>query len=451
MRTNLGWAVMALVVVINAHHTFGQTNTNATAVTATSTNATVSTTSANGFQEFWTQDKILGDWFGARTNLADRGITTDLRLSQYWQGVVSGGVQQRGDYGGTMDYIVNVDGGKLVGLKGFSMNMHARTRFGTDINSSAGDFVLPNTGMLMPLPGDYNGTDITGITVAQMFTLFKRPTVVSFGKLDIVDTLSGLFPWIDKGQEGFMNVNGMFPVLPLFGPIQGLSLFGGMGVSINPKYGMAQTGFLVTGTENVTTTWDFGGSFDQGVFLVGFHNFFWGNPKEKIGYVTILGYGSTKEQASNDPHDFIPIPGQGIVSTASKKPWGVLGTVNQEFWHAAGNPNRKANFVIGGSGGSDNPQFAQWSAFGNVEARGLIESRPADRLGVAGWYSGLSGNFTDLVSPVTDLRNTWGAELYYNIAINKWFHVTPDIQLVQNERAGDDLAVIVGLRTVLDF
>jgi porin len=443
----IGPGVLCLALLVsgaNAAESPAAASTNSTAASLSATNAT-------GFEKFWAQDKILGDWFGARTNLANRGITADLRLSQYWQGVASGGVQQRGEYGGTMDYIVNVDGDKLAGLKGFSMNMHARTRFGSDINSSAGSFVLPNAGMMMPLPGDYNGTDITGLTASQMFPLFDRPAVVSFGKLDLIDTLTELFPWIGYGQDGLWNVNGVFPVLPMLGPVQGLSLFGGMAVSINPEYGKPQTGFMITGTENVSTTWDFGGSFDEGVFMAGFYNFFWGNPKEKIGYITILGYGSTKDQASNDPHDFVPIPGQGITSTQSMKPWGVLGTVYQEFWHAADNPNRKANFVIGGSGGSDNPQFAQWSAFGNVEAHGLLAGRPADRLGVAGWYSGLSGNFTDLVSPVTDLRDTWGAELYYNIAINKWFHLTPDIQFVQNERAGDDLAVIIGLRTVLDF
>ena len=38
---------------------------------------------------------------------------------------------QNGEYGGTMDYRVNVDLKKLFGLwDGLSVNMHARTRFG---------------------------------------------------------------------------------------------------------------------------------------------------------------------------------------------------------------------------------------------------------------------------------------------------------------------------------
>jgi len=403
-------------------------------------------------KDVWTRDKLTGDWWGGRTWLSKHGIDIDLRLSQYWQRVATGGVDLNSEYGGTMDYRVNADLKKLLGSwDGLSVNMHARTRFGQDINADAGPFVLPNAGMLMPLPGDYHGTDITGLTASQMFTLFNRPADVTLGKLDIVDTLTGLFPWLSYGQDGFWNLNGIFPVLPWLGPIQGLSLFGGVAMSIHPEYGMPQTGFLAAGTKNVTTTWDVSGSFDQGVFMLGFHRFFWGDPHDKIGHFTITGYGSTKDQASNDPIDFIDIPGQGIVSTERKKPWGVSAFVYQEFWHAEGNPNRKANFVIAGSAGPDNPQFAHWSVFANVEAFGPMASRPHDRMGVSGWYSGLSNNFIDLVSPEVDLRDTWGFELYYNIAINKWLHLTPDIQFVQNEREADDFAIIPGVRLVMDF
>jgi carbohydrate-selective porin OprB len=52
---------------------------------------------------------------------------------------------------------------------------------------------------------------------------------------------------------------------------------------------------------------------------------------------------------------------------------------------------------------------------------------------------------------VVDLRDTYGFELYYNFAINKWLHLTPDLQIVQNERERDDIAIIPGVRLVIDF
>jgi hypothetical protein len=72
-------------------------------------------------------------------------------------------------------------------------------------------------------------------------------------------------------------------------------------------------------------------------------------------------------------------------------------------------------------------------------------------MGVSGWYNGLSNNFTDLVSPVADLRNLYGFEAYYNFAVTKWAHLSADLQLVKNEWEGDDLAVIPGARLVIDF
>jgi porin len=80
-----------------------------------------------------------------------------------------------------------------------------------------------------------------------------------------------------------------------------------------------------------------------------------------------------------------------------------------------------------------------------------MASRPHDQMGVAFWYSWLSDNFKDLVSPVIGVRDTWGFEFYYNIEINPWLHVTADLQLIENENKGDDLAVIPGVRAVIDF
>ncbi len=135
-----------------------------------------------------------------------------------------------------------------------------------------------------------------------------------------------------------------------------------------------------------------------------------------------------------------------------KNPWDIAAYFYQEFWQAQNDPNRNAAFFIGGTGGPDNPQFAQWNIFASIEAFGPMASRVHDRMGVAGWYNALSDNFTDLAADVgTSLRDLWGVELYYNFAINKWLHLTPDLQFAGNEFKGDDVAVIPGIRLVMDF
>jgi hypothetical protein len=426
------------------------------------------TTPANAEEEgLWTREKLTGDWGGGRTYLSDHGLDFGLRLSQYWQEVSTGGRDTNNEWGGTMDYRLTVDTNKLLGTwKGFSIDMHARTRWGQDVLADAGGFALPNTGLLMPAPGDYHDTDITGLTINQYFPVGEKHLgLATLGLLDIPDALTLFWPSVGYGQEGFMNTNALVSALPWFGAVQGLSLYGGWLATINKEYKIGQSAILVTGTQNASTemsTDSFSDSFEDGVWIAAFHRFLY-KIDDKPGYFMVFGGYSTKDQASNDPHDFVIKPGviasnktteiigPTIEDTDEKKPWDIALYLSQVFWQAEQDPTRKATILIGGTAGPDDPQFAQYNFFTAVEGHGLMASRPHDRMGVADWYNWLSDNYIDLVSPVADIQDTWGFELYYSLAINQWAHLTPDLQLIENEWKDDDLAVVSGVRLVIDF
>lgn len=210
--------------------------------------------STQSSDSLWTRDKLLGDAGGVRSTLAKHGIDIDLRLSQYYQGVASGGKDENSEYGGTMDYRANIDLNKLIGTwEGFSVSVHARTRFGEDVSGDAGAFVLENTGMLMPAPDNYHNTDVTGLLVNQYLPLGENHLgLLSLGKIDVIDAVSLFFPSVSYGQEGFWNVNSMVSALPWFGAVEGLSLYGGWAATINKEYQIGQSAILVTGTENVS-------------------------------------------------------------------------------------------------------------------------------------------------------------------------------------------------------
>jgi porin len=44
-----------------------------------------------------------------------------------------------------------------------------------------------------------------------------------------------------------------------------------------------------------------------------------------------------------------------------------------------------------------------------------------------------------------------GVELYYNAAITPWFHLTTDLQIVDNENVADDTAIVFGFRGRMDL
>ena len=91
--------------------------------------------------------KLTGDWFGVRDKLDGSGITLDVNLTQFFQGVASGGNDRAFKYGGKIDYFLNIDGKKAGLWKGFFVTMHAETRYGEDVNGIDGMFSFGNFNM----------------------------------------------------------------------------------------------------------------------------------------------------------------------------------------------------------------------------------------------------------------------------------------------------------------
>lgn len=104
--------------------------------------------------------------------------------------------------------------------------------------------------------------------------------------------------------------------------------------------------------------------------------------------------------------------------------------------------------------GDDNPSFADWVAFVAFQAFGPFDARPYDRMGIAYHHYYLADDFVALASalPSKHLRdNSWSSEVFYNVQITPWLHLTPNFQYAQDENKSDDPAVIAGARLVIDL
>jgi porin len=44
-----------------------------------------------------------------------------------------------------------------------------------------------------------------------------------------------------------------------------------------------------------------------------------------------------------------------------------------------------------------------------------------------------------------------GVELFYNIEVTPWYHITPDLQIIDPARETVDTAWVVGVRAKVDF
>lgn len=130
-----------------------------------------------------TRYRLSGDWWGARSGLADRGLTFDFFATQFYQGIASGGREQAFRYGGKLDFLFNLDAGKLDLLQGFFLNLHAETRFGEDVNNIDGLIAPSNLPMNFP-EADRNVTSITGLKFTQALS---EDFAVYLGKINTLD------------------------------------------------------------------------------------------------------------------------------------------------------------------------------------------------------------------------------------------------------------------------
>ena len=396
-------------------------------------------------KDIWSRDKLSGDWFGLRSDLAAHGLEFDIRLSQFYQGLTSGGVNTNDAYGGKFDYFLNVDGSKLGLWEGFTMSMHAESQFGNSITDDAGAFVFPNTAMLYPLP-DYRGTAITGLLFEQQV---NKNLVLAAGKINVVDLWNMIYPHTGAGVDGYMNTNMIASALPWLRWVN-LSVMGAGGMTLTDD-GQIQGGVFVFDTQNSTTTSGFNDMFGEGTALLGLWRFFF-DLDDKPGSLLFAGGTSSRDYTSLDKSDWTIIPGEGLVAEKKDNTWSAAVYYDQVFWQAPDNHNKNLRLYTGWSISDGNPSFGKWGGFASVEGWGLIPNRQKDRMGAGAFYNQLSSEFKDLTSTVgIDLENLWGVELYYNAEITPSMHVTGDIQFVNNQNQNDNTAVILGLRAVMEF
>ncbi len=85
---------------------------------------------------------------------------------------------------------------------------------------------------------------------------------------------------------------------------------------------------------------------------------------------------------------------------------------------------------FGASDGNPNPVHFFYSL--GVGGKGVIPGRELDQLGIGAYYMDVSNpKFTGPFVTRTFLRDEYGFEAYYNIAIMPWMQLTPDIQVIR--------------------
>ena len=88
-----------------------------------------------------------------------------------------------------------------------------------------------------------------------------------------------------------------------------------------------------------------------------------------------------------------------------------------------------------------------WSLSGGIGGKGIIPGRDNDTFGVGYYYISISSE----LPAIFNLDDEQGFELFYNVEVTPWFHVTPGLQVIDPGPKSSDTAVVLALRTVMTF
>src|SRR6476619_2275542 len=70
--------------------------------------------------DFWHRETMTGDWGGTRSRWKEKGIDLEFKLTNFYQGIASGGTNDNSEYTGKFETTWKFDLGKVAGWKYWS-------------------------------------------------------------------------------------------------------------------------------------------------------------------------------------------------------------------------------------------------------------------------------------------------------------------------------------------
>ncbi len=384
---------------------------------------------------------LTGDWGGARTELAEQGITFDLSLTQILQGNAHGGKDTNSAfrYSGSTDYILTFDTARLGLWPAGSLKIHGETQFGQSINSKVGSLMSANADALFPVPDDTGITTLTEVVYTQFFS---EHFGIQLGKIDFRSGDTNVFANSETTQ--FMNLAFLAnPCILNFAPYSALTAT----VIFRPTDWLT-TVVNVIDTNGSPTETGFNTAFHspQGTTIINEWDFTikpFGLPgHQRFGWV----WTSKDQQLFNQNARIPPLAilqrqlgGNEMRSDNYCVYWNF-----DQYVHVEEEDPTQGVGVFGRFGWAPEEVNAINTFYSiGVGGKGIVPKRDNDTFGIGYYYMNLSDDLPSFLG----MNSEQGVEVYYNIEITPWMHITPDLQVIINPGGGDnDVAVVYGMR-----
>ncbi len=397
--------------------------------------------------DLWERPALTGDWGGRRSQLAQEGISFELDLEQTIQGNAHGGKDTNNAfrYSGSWDLRLKFDTGRMGLWPGGLLEVHGESFFGQSINDKSGG--TPNDDALYPVPGDRD------VMLSQVtFTQFLSDSFgVFLGKLDMNTGGKNEFAWTygNNFLHSFFRWN---PVVARTTPYSTL----GAGFFFLGDWGMWS--FCAYDTEGAANVSGFDTAFDGGTSFATEARFNW-EPFGKPGHQLFGFIWSDKNFVSleQDLRSGIEIPTSSLLNLFTldvslereSGSWSFYYNFDQYLYVEPEDPKQGVGIFgrFGMSDGEANPIETFYSL--GVGGTGIIPERDLDTFGLGYYFVDYGGELPERLG----IRSSQGVELFYNIEVTPWLHITPDLQVIINPGGFEDrdVAVVYGLRAQMSF
>ncbi|WP_406698117.1 carbohydrate porin [Singulisphaera sp. Ch08] len=385
---------------------------------------------------------LMGNWFGARDALFEKGIDLRTNLSQFYQGVTRGGLRQSFPYGLKLDYFGTIEAEKLFGWEGLFLNLHGESRFGQSVNRDTGSLIPANFALEFPKPTG-SASALTNLQVEQ----FLGPDfVVTFGKLNAADGVN-IHPFLGgNGINRFMNE--AFVLSPIYGHTIPYST-PGAGLSYLRENDPVFT-FLVLDSSGRPDTSGLSRMFRNGATMFASLRLPV-TPFGLPGHQTLEMAFATGKFSPLTEDDYVILPQRGTNSLRRNGEYVLTYGFDQFIVINAENPNKGWGVFGNASLANEQTNPIHWLL--NLGAGGAspLPGRAADSFGVGYYYLGTSRVLRDALRTVSPVRNDQGFELYYNAAITNWFTLAADVQAIDPAQFNARSSFLFGLRAKIDF
>lgn len=392
---------------------------------------------------------LSGDWGGVRNDLAKKGVTFDINVTQTEQGVVDGGKSSSWEYGGRGDFILTMDTGKMGLWPGGFLTAELEGNWGQDVNLHSGALSPVNANQIYPVSGK-DGVAMPALNFAQLLSEYGG---VVAGKLNILagDANEFAHGTYGKGDTQFMNLSlNINPALLMSAPYTPLGASIIIMPTKDPDAAVVKLSILSAVGKASTAGFD---TLNANKLT------FNGEVRVRTGFFgltghQLIGYCYTNKEFNSLDQRFVDLITQQLERIKSS--WAFYYNFDQFIVETEKGSGKGFGFFgrFGVSDGNPNPTKHFISA--GLAGKGIVAGRPNDQFGL-GWYYINMGNPTlSVLGHLHDfLRDENGIELYYSYAITPWAILSPDIQFVRpaqkNTLAGQkvDTATIMGIRLQL--